>query len=294
MFRVILTSVLAASASRVTIQEHDNTVKTDIKFGASCETLQTRFHNGVVAFQAALDANPNEGAMSAAAQARLSMRVYGVVRNLRRARDCDWVINTANPDVEALQAIVQRLLVNNPCAAQANAELQEGADELSTLWRSTSILMSDTCEAADFSSDGQQDDANIDAVLEDELSTGESQLQDNIEELIVSEDNGSAFIQSEGAVSNFFRGLGVAFVFILLLLLCTSVAVIIGFLIPAILFLVAAAIFPPLAPGCGPCLLGTALPRAIQLGLGGAAIAGVTGIVTCARQVNGLWLPGPN
>jgi len=294
MWRIILTSVLAASAFRSSVEvgEHDFDVKSHTTWGASCESLQARFHTRVLAFQTALEANPDEGAMSRTTQARLSMRVYGVVRTLRRARECDWVINSDSPDIEALQTIVQRLQAGNPCAAQANVALQEGADdELSTLWSSMSILMSDTCEAADFSADEQQGDGdeNIEAALERETSDGESQLQDNIEELIASEEDGAAFIQSDaGTVRGFFRALGVAFGFILLLLLCTSAAMMIAFILPMLLFIVAAAVFPPLAPSCGRCFFGPVLGRAFLLGLGGGALGGIVGLVQCARSVHSL------
>jgi len=296
MLRVVLaTSVVAASASRVNVEVgvHEQSASTVdqsiIKWGASCEFLQARFHDRVVAFQTAVEANPDENAISLGTQTRLSMRAFGVARTLRRARECEWVINNDSPDIGALQTIVQGLLAGNPCAEQASAALQEGDEEdLATVWRSMSMLMSDTCEVADFSDSVPVNEENADSMLESEMDDGEAQVQDRLEEL-ESQDMAPSLLESNaGTVRGFFRGLGVAFGFILLLLLCTSAALIIGFFVPAILFLIAAAIFPALAPGCGPCMFGTAIPQAFGLGIAGAAVTGVVGLVQCARGVHSL------
>merc|ERR1719329_1574799 len=102
------------------------------------------FHDRVIAVQAALDGE--------AGRARLMMRSYSVIRTLRRARTCSWVVDGDSADVEQLRGIVQSMLDDNPCAEAARAELETGVSaetseiEARKLAGSISILMSDNCE----------------------------------------------------------------------------------------------------------------------------------------------------
>ena len=120
MFRSLFVwlSLVSAGANRV----HTHS-QLDTEFGASCDNLQSRFHDQVHTFRAALDARASE---SAVAQARFSMRMLGIVRTLRRAQACDWVVENNSDDIEEMRGIMQELITENPCAEAARSELDAG------------------------------------------------------------------------------------------------------------------------------------------------------------------------
>ena len=123
MFRVVVALVLTASseASRVAVHGGSES-KSQTKFGASCDDLQAMFHDRVVAFKSSLDANPDLDEIGRVAQARVMMRTYGIIRTLRRARACSWVIENDNDDIKQAREIVQTLLAENPCADAARSQ----------------------------------------------------------------------------------------------------------------------------------------------------------------------------
>merc|ERR1711865_1298584 len=85
-------------------------------------------------------------------QARVTMRTYGIIRTLRRARTCSWVTQNDSDEIEQARGIVQSLLAGNPCAEVARAELESGSSaetaqvEIASIRRAMSVLTSDSCE----------------------------------------------------------------------------------------------------------------------------------------------------
>jgi len=202
-------------AHRIKLNDEEfQQVKLRSQVGASCEDLETMFHDRIVAFQDACDAD--------AGRARLTMRHYSVIRTLRRARTCPWVVEGDSADIEQMRGIVQTLVAENPCAQAARAELEAGTSaetsELATrkLLGSISILLSDNCEITEPENDAVAD-------LEAEGSEAEAALQDEIDQLVDAPASAAAaLIQSDASTSGFMRRLGVIFLFLLLLLACTS------------------------------------------------------------------------
>jgi len=237
--RVIAASILcAATAFRTNIHEH-----TQAKWGASCSDLQTTFNTRLAGVQETVDAlDPANPTLSAGAQARLSMRMYGIGRSLRRARECDWVTNsegTESDNAVKVQGLVATLLEVNPCSAQARAEMEAAGDDeearAAAMQRTMSILTSDTCEAtqvestrAEMAELNDSDEEVDDASIEQE----ESQVADTIENMINQEGGaGSSFIESKYAIERMVRFLIVLAIFILLVVLCTWVVVWVGMFI---------------------------------------------------------------
>jgi len=229
---VALTNSVGASR----IQVHDVDL-VHAKFGASCEDLQNTFKSRLDAFQDFLDANPDLDAIGRAAQARTMMRTYGIIRTLRRARTCSWVVDNDSEELERARSIVHTLLAGNPCADLARAELQGGVAaesgelELQAVQRAMSVLNSDDCAAPEQPEEPSNLDENdVDAAL----STAEDELQDVIEGL--EDSGGAAFLQTDegledsGIVRRFFRAVGVAFLMIFLLLACVGGMAAIGML----------------------------------------------------------------
>jgi hypothetical protein len=136
----------SVDATRVNVHESSQS-----KSGASCETLENRFHDRVAAFRASLDTMDQDASVSSTTQVRYAMRMNGIIRVMRRAQTCSWVVENNSDDMDDLHGIVQELLAGNPCAEAARTELQAGIVEESeeiqagTLGRMLSILTSDSC-----------------------------------------------------------------------------------------------------------------------------------------------------
>lgn len=232
MFRFLFLWISLASVRANRIQS-----LSEDEFGASCANLQNRFHDQVHAFKEALDARTSE---SATTQARFTMRMYGVMRTLRRARECAWVVDNNSDDIEEMRSIVQELLSGNPCGEAARSELEAGASaedsqvQMQAIPRAMSMLMSDDCEVSDVPVD--RDALEGDGI--EELQESEEQLQDGIDEIMDAEEEGEgAFIQMNPLHSfgRFLRGIGVFFLMLFLLLACVgAAAVIVAFLALAV------------------------------------------------------------
>jgi len=214
MFRALCVWLSFASAVASRLQGQAET-QLEIEFGASCDNLQNRFHNQVHTLRVAIDARTSESFVT---QARLSMRMHGMVRTLRRAQECDWVVENNSEDIEEMRGIMQDLLAGNPCADAARSELDAGAssEENAALGRAMIILMSDDCEVPEIQpvDDTQTPEAG--------LQQAEEGLQDSIDEIMDAEDEeGESFIQSDqaGRFQRFMRGLGVFFLMLFLSLL---------------------------------------------------------------------------
>lgn len=227
-------SFASAGASRIAIHSQTQ-AETKFPFGASCEDLQNRFHNQVHTLRVAIDAPTSESVVT---QARLAMRAHGMVRTLRRAQECDWVVENNSEDIEEMRGIMQDLLAGNPCADAARSELEAGAssEENAALGRAMLILMSDDCEVPEI-----QQPADDTQTPEANLQQAEEGLQDRIDEIMEAEDEeGESFIQSDqaGGLQRFMRGLGVFFLMIFLLLACVaSVAAIVAVLAVSVAFI---------------------------------------------------------
>lgn len=268
LFSVLLLRASQVHASRVQVSDTDGDAdKTTVKFGASCDDLESMFRNRVVAFQHALDAD--------AGRIRLMMRSYSVIRTLRRARTCSWVVEGDSVDIEQMRGIVQTLVAENPCAEAARAELEAGAShetseiEARKLAGSISILLSDNCEII-------EPEAETTADLEVEVSEAEAVLQDEIDHFADAPENeAAALIQNNASTfEHFMRRLGVVFLFLLLLLACSAAAAAIGLLL-----------------GLGILILANSIGRGFALGdldkvivpavLGGAGL----GLAGCGYQL---------
>lgn len=291
MFALLLAT--SVGANRIQIHEADQA-----KFGASCDDLQTTFRSRLATFQGVLDANPDLDAVTRATKARTMMRTYGIIRTLRRARTCAWVVDNDSEEMEGARSIVQSLLSRNACADAARAELAAGASaesgeiDTQSLQRSIAILSSETCEAP---AEMPQDAPNLDENMDAQMADAEDDLQDKIEEF---EDSaGAAFVQTEdaadrGLVARFFRTIGVAFLMLFLLLACVgSIAIISSFIIQ-ILGLLA------YRSGLWGCNAGIRCDMAFSIfaaGIYGGAAAGVVGIGACSYQLyNQFLLPSPS
>lgn len=251
MFRIAFCLGLLASVIANRIQSH-HVKSTDVAnsratFGASCEDLQSTFHSRVGGLQSLLDAHPDDSTFNAVTQARFTVRTLGVARVLRRARTCSWVVDGNSDDIEQMRGIVQVMLAGNPCAQAARAELEAGASDDSTIEmiavrRAMSILVSENCEAA-LSREGDAPTLNLDndAELETQIEAAEEQAQERVDEFVdasMGEESNGAFVEtsftSDQVYGGIFRTLGVVFLFLLLLLACTSAVAVIGALIATV------------------------------------------------------------
>jgi len=282
MSRTVFVWVLLAStqASRVHVHETAEN-QLQAKWGASCDSLQNQFHDRVTSIQASLEGVDETSELGGAARTRLSMRMYGIMRTLRRARDCSWVVENDSEDLEQMRGVVQRLLAGNQCAETARAELERGNSEenLESIPRAMNILLSDDCEAPE-----APEGANTDTTPEEQLQNAEDELQDRFEEV---NDDGSAFIEMDKSqtLRSFLRGVGVFFLMLFLLLACTATAAAIAFFLTAVTLTILISVYGNARvvgrdgwTGVGYIVLGT--------GLGG-----LLGLPTCAHQLYNNLLP---
>jgi len=262
MFQSILLLASLVGAHRV--QFHDATASTSVvKFGASCGDLQTMFHNRVAAFKASLDDHPNLDELGRAAQTRVLMRTYGMIRTFRRARTCAWVVENDGDDLDQARGIVQTLLASNPCADVARFELEAGASaenqevEIQAVGRALSVLLSDNCEAAEVSA--HPEELNNEAALEAQLNNVEEEAQDAIEEF--ADDSQAAFIQTDsGTQRRLMRGIAVVWITFLFMACVQVVGTILIMLLYAVRSLV--------APLRSPAFLFSGIGRAVVGGIG--------------------------
>jgi len=155
------------------------------------------------------------------------MRMYGLVRTLRRAQQCAWVVENNSEDIEEMRGMTQQLISENPCGEAARAEFEAGAadESLGAIARALSILASDNCEASE--------------IPESQSEDMEGQVQDEIDALMdAEEEGGAAFIQESQSrfFGGFMRRIGVFFLTLFLVLACAgSVAIIAYFLTTIVL-----------------------------------------------------------
>jgi len=225
MFRVTVLLLALAAASRV--ERHEQ------KWGSTtCEELQTNFQTRLTAVRENCE-NLNAEHLSRGTRARLTMRMYGIGRTLRRAsaQECQWVQDADNEHVQEARQLVETLMHQNPCADAARAEFaaaNEAATEEEravTMQRAMSILASDTCDPTDPSLQESYAEAG-------HLEDMEEQVQEGVEDLMDG-GQGSSFAETNEkyAIERFVRFLVVLAIFVLLVVLCTWVVVWIGLFI---------------------------------------------------------------
>jgi len=271
--------VLLASAQASRVQVHQTS---EAKWGASCDSLQNQFHDRVTAIHTSLEGVDETSELGGVARTRLSMRMYGIIRNLRRAKDCAWVVDNDTEDLDQMRGVVQHLLAGNQCAEAARSEFERGSSEedAESIPRAMSILMSDDCDGT------LPEGSNTDATPEELLQNAEDELEDAFDEV---NDGGSAFIEMEKSqtLRGFLRGVAVFVLMVFLLLACTATAVIIGFYLTwGVMELITMVI-----PGSHRAVFG----REGFAGLGrillGAGVGALIGLPSCAVQLYNNLLP---
>lgn len=267
-----------ANAHRVRVDTNSGTIKADIF--DTCNDLQNSFHTRVQNIQALQEAHPDSESMSAATRARFTMRAFGVVRVLRRAKDCPWVTEGDADEVDQVRSVVHSVLVGNPCgdvAMEALSVPPPPENELQPLQQAVQILLSDNCEASGDIAQNEDIDLQDEAALSQRLIDMEEQAQDQIDELMdaaVSEGEHSsagAFVQTEGRVGSVSRMLGVVFLTILYLLSCAAV----GFIIGGLILYVIGAI------PCSMVVHGSSALGCLLWPMMGAAAGAAAGFVSC-------------
>lgn len=243
--RVIAASILGvATAFRTnTFHAHVQKHETKEKFGATCEDLHESFSSRLSAIQETVDSLDLEnGNMGSAEQIRLTMRLYGIGRTMRRARECEWMQAAEGTDGEnavKVRNLVTTLFAANPCGEEAREALQAAPSDTEqeqavAMQRAMSILTSETCEPTEVRDTPEEMEEMNDTempVREDVIEGAEEAVCDQIEEMVQSEGTGSSFIQSKGAIERLLRFLIAIAIFIFLMVLCTAVVVWIGMFI---------------------------------------------------------------
>jgi len=237
MFRAIVASLVFGSAFAERIQLHDLASKS--KFGSTCEELEESFHSRVVSLQTLLDENAQTANFGRTTQARLYMRALAIVRTLNRAKECPWVIEGDSHDIAQVRAIVQTLLADNPCGPVARAELDVGGlaetedMRMQSVLRAVSILNSEDCQVSDAEEGAiaPSNEEEVTALVDQSLDQAQDYADDLMDESVV-----GALVEMDSDVQmrgrrSFMRSLGVAFLFILLALACTSVVALVGALV---------------------------------------------------------------
>lgn len=292
MFRVAIASIVFASVSAARIQDHEfaSVVKSKSKFGASCGELREMFHDRVERLQSFIDERQEGTDLSTFSQARLLMRAYSVVRTLRRARECSWVIDGDNDEIDQVQHLVQTFLADNPCAPAARAELDAGTSTateeiaMRSVLRAMSILNSEDCQVSDADEEAMNGPPMEEEEMRVQVDELDAQVLDHVEDLVEEGDSGGAFVQMDSGNflqtrRGFLRALGVAFMFILLALACIGVAAAIGFILG---FAISYPIFIDRQQG------GFSI---VAFGIWGSMATGGVGVAACSYQLVTDFLP---
>jgi len=181
--------------------------------------------------------------MSATTQARFTMRAFGILRLLRRAKDCPWVVDGNLDGVDEVRRVAHTALAGNPCgdaAMEALSAPPPSENVAQPLQQAVQILLSDNCEASGEIVENEDIHLDEEAMVQ-RLIDGEAQAQDQIDEIMdaaVSDGEDSpagAFVQTEGRARNVARMLGVVFLSILYMFSCAGV---VGMTVFLVLFIV--------------------------------------------------------
>lgn len=262
-------SVVSTDAGRLQLDTNDH-----------CENLQNLFHTRVEHIHELQEVHPDASSMSSTTHARFTMRTFGVVRVLRRARDCPWVTDGDEDEINEVRSVARSALAGNPCgdaAMEALSAHPSPDNELQPLQDAVQILLSDNCEVSGHMGQNEIGNLQDEAQLSQLLINEEEMMQDHINEIIDEaaaeheSGNAGAFVQTEGLIRSVSRTLGVVFLTILYMLSCAAVAAVIGGLI---LFVVGAIPCTYMIPGPGAlaCLMWP---------ISGAGLGATAGLVSC-------------
>jgi len=246
MIRALCALVVLANpigASR--IAHHKNTSP----FFASCEDLQVTFRSRVTAVQALLDAT--DDTITTLVQARITMRVFGVVRTLRRAKECQWVLDGDTEDIEQARSVVQQVLARNPCAEVAMAELtteafESASNEFQPFQRAMIVLTSETCEIPEQEEDeavaGVEDEAALERRLDEVTESTQDRIDELFEEAALEAESmaGGSLVQLDGghliwSAGRVIRTIGALLFGVLFALVCAPVGAAVGLVLSWIL-----------------------------------------------------------
>jgi len=218
------------------------------RYGASCETLHSRFQVRSKNLHDFVDSYTGSDDMSMAARARSIMKASAVLRTLRRGSDCPWAVAGNSEDLEAVGKVVRSTIASNPCAPAAMKELQlmdtDGEEGLAPLARAMAILMSDTCEVEEngqYSPEADEIVDDLDPVETEEL------VQDKVEEMMESEGAESSLVdksEMQSALSFKYVGklIGAIMLGVLVALGCGFAGVLIGLIVSALFMFILMAI----------------------------------------------------
>jgi len=204
------------------------------------------FHRRTERAKALVHAVPDPAQFSVMATARLTMSGFGAVRALRRAADCAWVVDGNDEDIAIVQSIVHLMLVINPCADAARAELRADAPaegEMQPLERAVRVLLSDTCEVlSENLISAEVLDPEDEYSLSNRIVESEAVAQDSVDSLlddavVADESAGSSLAQTIFSARRALNILGAIFLVMLYLFACTSIAAVISFALLLILAL---------------------------------------------------------
>jgi len=255
------------------------------KFGLSCEALQSRFHMRSKNLQDFSNSYSGADDMSLAASARAVMKASAVLRTLRRASDCAWVVAGNNDDdIKAVGKVAGSILANNPCAPVAIAELQlldtPGEEGGAHLARAMSILISDTCEYED---QGQEPNESDEIADFDDIEI-EERVQDGVEQMLEIEDTSSSLVQQtetqrKNSLAYVVKVLGAIMLGVLVSLGCAyagfTLSVWVGFLFSLLLLRVGIWLGAPPSSG---------LPFVVTGMFVGGSVGGISSVTFCGSQ----------
>jgi len=170
------------------IQRHSTAEQAKWGRASSCETLQTRFHTRTGNLQKFMSDHADSDHMSLPTQGRAVMKAAGVLKALKRGKDCPWAADVNNgEEMEAVASVVRIALANNPCVPAALAEVESmdlEADGFSAVKRATSILLSENCEA-----DATQPESLLQTpeefadITDEDLMTTVGEVEENVQDL---------------------------------------------------------------------------------------------------------------
>jgi len=294
---VAVATILLSPIDANRVKHHTDSRAINSKSGAqfseeNCTRLHTIFHTRVANIQTLQAAHPDESSFSLMTQARVTMKTFGVIRILRRAKECDWVVDSDRDDMDHVRAVAHSALAINPCGGAALLALSAPGSpekELLPLQNAVQILFSDNCVAP---SEGMAPTEVFDPEDGDatnQLMNAEDETQDRIDELMDAAETenerlaAGSFIQTEASFRTVSKLLGAVFLTILYLLSCATVGALIVMLITYVTLAL-------------PCMMsaGSGGLGCLMFPLVGLAIGGAAGFVSCGVDVvrrPGQYLP---
>jgi len=282
------------AAGRTAIEHEDR-----FPLGRSCEELKGIFRRRVTAVQESYDTNHNATHISTMSQARISMRVFGVVRTFRRAKDCQWVIDGGDEEVELARSVLQAALAEHPCAQAALAEMTPEAFETAgnnfqPLQRAMIVMVSESCEVPELEVESVavvEDQAEVELDLDEKEELLQEQI-DGLFEQAADESEAVAagsFVQvaSKFSAGYVVRVIGAVFFGLLMALACAPFAMIAGAIIGFLICVLSA----ELSGGSGFCISPGVGSMELNSFVFGGAVGGMAGFGTCAYGLVNSLLP---